>query len=110
MFQIDEKVVADSRTLITIQNKKEQIDALTKNGTIHYTMDNDNLWLTTSKIRAAYVRKQDHVSNYDKIVLARNGVNIDGAYEFDDPIVFNDNVDIKKDLIVRGNFTVEGES
>ena len=40
MFQIDEKVVADSRTLITIQNKKEQIDALTKNGTIHYTMDN----------------------------------------------------------------------
>lgn len=110
MFQIDEKVVADSRTLITIQNKKEQIDALTKNGTIHYTMDNDNLWLTTPKIRTAYVRKQDHVSNYDKIVLARNGVNIDGAYEFDDPIVFNDNVDIKKDLIVRGNFTVEGES
>lgn len=110
MFQIDEKVIADSRTLITIQNRKEQIDALTKNGTIHYTMDNDNLWLTTPKIRSAYLRKADHTVNYDKIVLARDGVNIDGVYEFDDPITFNDNVEMKKDLIVRGNFTVEGES
>lgn len=110
MFQIDEKVIADSRTLITIQSRKDQIDALTKNGTLHYTMDGHNIWLTTPKVRKAYVSKQDHLLKYDKVVLARDGVDIDGAYSFDDPITFKDNVEIKKDLVVRGNFTVEGQS
>lgn len=110
MFQIDEKVIADSRTLITIQNKKEQIDPLVKNGTLNYTMDKHNLWLTTPKVKSAYLKRADHTDNYDKVVLARNGVNIDGTYEFDDDITFNQNVDIKKDLVVRGNFTVEGNS
>lgn len=110
MFQIDEKVLADSRTLITIQNKKEQIDTLTKNGTLHYTMTGNNLWLTTPKIRKAYIARQDYTEQYDKVVLARNGIDIDGNYSFDGPITFKDNVEVKKDLLVRGNFTVEGET
>ena len=110
MFQIDEKVIADSRTLITIQGKKDQIDALTKNGTLHYTMDKHNLWLTTPKVRTAYIARADHAEKYDKVVLARNGVDIDGVYSFDNPITFKDNVEVKKDLVVRGNFTVEGQS
>lgn len=110
MFQIDEKVIADSRTLITIQNKKEQLDALTKNGTLHYTMTGDNLWLTTPKIRKAYAAKQDYIDKYDKVVLARDGVNIDGSYSFDDPVSFKDNLEVQKDLVVRGNFTVEGQT
>lgn len=110
MFQIDEKVIADSRTLITIQRKKDQIDALTKNGTLNYTMDEHNLWLTTPKVRTAYLSRADHSEKYDKVVLARNGVDIDGIYSFDDPITFKDNVEVKRDLVVRGNFTVEGQS
>lgn len=110
MFQIDEKVIADSRTLITIQNRKDQIDALTKNGTLHYTMDGHNVWLTTPKVRKAYIAKQTYADRYDKVVLARDGVDIDGNYSFDGPITFKDNVEVKNDLIVRGNLTVEGES
>ena len=56
MFQIDEKVVKDSRTLITIQGKKHEIEHLTKNGTINYNMYDDNLWITTTKIRKAYIK------------------------------------------------------
>lgn len=110
MFQIDEKVLADSRTLITIQNKKEQLDSLTKNGTLHYTMQDNNVWLTTPKVKKSYIAKQDYTEKYDKVVLARNGTDIDGLYSFDNPITFKDNVEVKKDLVVRGNFTVEGNS
>lgn len=110
MFQIDEKVLADSRTLITIQNKKDQLDSLTKNGTLNYTLEGNNLWLTTPKIRTAYLSRQNYVDKYDKVVLARNGVDIDGNYSFDNPIAFKDNVEIQKDLLVRGNLTVEGDT
>ena len=110
MFQIDEKVIKDSRTLITIQGKKQQIDHLTKNGTINYTMNDNNLWLTTPKIRTAYISRNDTTDLYDKIVLARNGVDIDGNYNFLDQISFSDNIEMKKDLVVRGNLTVEGET
>ena len=110
MFQIDEKVIKDSRTLITIQGKKHEIDHLTKNGTINYTMNDDNLWLTTPKVRRAYINRSGIEDSYDKIVLARNGTDIDGNYVFTDQTVFNDNVELKKDLVVRGNLTVEGKS
>lgn len=110
MFQIDEKVIADSRTLITIQKEKVNINALVKNGTINYSMADNNLWLTTPKIRTNYLNKKDYISKLDKILLARDGVNIEGTYVFVDPIIFNDNLEVKKDLIVRGNLTVEGNS
>lgn len=110
MFQIDEKVLADSRTLITIQNKKEQLDSLTKNGTLHYTMQDNNVWLTTPKVKKEYIARKDYTQVYDKVVLARNGTDIDGVYSFDNPITFKDNVEVQKDLVVRGNFTVEGNS
>lgn len=110
MFQIDEKIIADSRTLITIQKQKDQIDALTKNGTLNYTMDKNDLWLTTPKVRTAYLSRDNYSEKYDKVVLARNGVDIDGIYSFDNAITFKDNVEVKKDLVVRGNFTVEGQS
>ena len=111
MFNIDEKSMADNRTLITIQDMKQKINPITKNGTIHYAQDGHNLWLSTPKIRQAYINKDVNMNNYyDKLVLARNGINIDGAYTFDNPIIFSDNVEIKKDLVIRGNFTVEGTS
>lgn len=110
MFQIDEKIISDSRTLITVQGKKHQIDHLTKNGTLNYVMEGNNLWLTTPKVRKSYVRRNDATEVYDKVVLARDGIHIDGLYQFDDAIVFKDNVEIKKDLVVRGNFTVEGDT
>lgn len=111
MFNIDEKSIADNRTLITIQDQKQKINPITKNGTINYAMDGHNLWLTTPKIRQAYIAKDPNINNYfDKLVLARNGVNIDGQYTFDDDIIFAKNVEIKKDLVIRGNFTVEGQS
>lgn len=110
MFQIDEKVIKDNRTLITINPDKPQIDPVTKNGTLHYVARDKTLWLTTPKVRSAVVNRGDFTEVLDKVVLARDGANIDGAYEFDDAITFNDNVEIKKDLLVRGNFTVEGEA
>lgn len=110
MFQIDEKVVKDSRTLITIQGKKHEIDHLTKNGTIHYTMQDDNLWFTTPKVRRAYVQRNGIDEAYDKIVVARNGSDIDASYNFLKAMTFSDNIDMKKDLVVRGNLTVEGET
>lgn len=110
MFQVDEKVIADNRTLITIQDAKANINPITKNGTIHYTMDKNDLWLTTPKIRQAYIKKGDVLSQYDKIMLARNGINIDGSYVFDEDQIFAKNVEIKKNLIVRGDFLVEGQS
>lgn len=108
MFQIDEKVIKDSRTLITINQDKANIDPITKNGTLNYVSTDKTMWLTTPKVRSAYTNRLDHTSELDKVVLARNGMNIDGAYQFDDPIMFSDNVEIKKDLLIRGNFTVEG--
>lgn len=111
MFNIDEKSIADNRTLITIQDSKQKINSITKNGTVHYAMDGHNLWLTTPKIRQAYISKDPKINDYyDKIVIARNGVNIDGAYQFDNNIIFKSEVEIKKNLVVRGNFTVEGQS
>lgn len=109
MFQIDEKVLSDNRTLITIQGQKSQIDPLLKNGTINYTMSDNNLWLTTPKVRQTYLQKGDITQKFDRILIARDGTNIDGSFEFEDPIIFKDNVEIKKDLMVRGNLTVEGE-
>lgn len=109
MFQIDEKVISDNRTLISIQGQKAQIDPLLKNGTINYTMTDNNLWLTTPKIRDTYLKKGDITQKFDRILLARDGTSIDGSFEFMDPIIFKDNVEIKKDLMVRGNLTVEGE-
>lgn len=110
MFQVDEKVIADNRTLITIQDAKENINAITKNGTIHYTMKDNNLWLTTPKIRQTYIKKGDVLAKYDKIIIARNGTNIDGSYVFDEDQIFGKNVEIKKNLIVKGDFSVEGNS
>lgn len=110
MFQIDEKVMSDNRTLVTIQGEKMSIDPLLKNGSINYVSEGNNLWVTTPKIRAAYLKKQDAIPLYDKIVIARNGVNIDGLYQFDDDIIFKSNVEVKKNIVIRGDLTVEGNS
>lgn len=109
MFNIDEKSIADNRTLVTIQSDKNKINSLTKNGTINYSMDGDNVWLTTPKIRQAYISKDININNYyDKFVLARNGVNIDGEYTFDNNTIFSSDVEIKNNLIIKGNMTVSG--
>lgn len=108
MFQIDEKVLSDSRTLVTIQPNKDRIDPITKNGTINYTSSDNNLWLTTPKIRKSYIAKEDYKKQFDRILLARDGERIEGSFEFEDAIKFNDNLEVKKDLRVLGNLTVEG--
>lgn len=110
MFQIDEKVISDDRSLITIQDRKHNINPVLKNGTLNYTHENNDLWLTTPKVRKAYIAKDDHAVKYDKVLLARDGVNVDGDYVFEGAMSFKDNVEMKKDLIIRGNLTVEGNS
>lgn len=111
MFQIDEKVIADNRTLISIQDKKTDISPLLKNGTIHYEMETDNLYLTTPIIRSNYLYRDPNLYDYfDKIVLARGGTNIDASYIFDMPQQFSDNVTMDKDLTIAGNLYVNGES
>lgn len=111
MFQINEKSIADNRTLITINDEKTNINAVSKNGTINYSMKDNTLWLTTPKIREAYINQNPNIYNlYDKIVIARNGIDIDGSYSFDDDISFKKNIEIKENLLVRGNITVEGDS
>lgn len=111
MFQIDEKVLADNRTLITIQDNKNKINLITKNGTLHYSQDTDDIWLTTAKIRQAYINKDPNVyDKFDKIIIARDGVNIRDSYKFLDSQTFAENVEIQKDLLVKGNLTVQGNT
>lgn len=111
MFQLDEKAIADNRTLISIQADKSMINTITKNGTIHYCTNDSNLWLTNPKVRQAYINQDPNVlERLDRIIMARNGTNIDGSFIFDNDQVFGKNVEIKSDLLVRGNFTVEGKS
>lgn len=111
MFQIDEKAIADNRTLISIQADKSMISTITKNGTLHYCTNDSNVWLTNPKVRQAYIEQDPNaLGKLDRVVLARNGTNIDGSFVFDDDQIFGKNVEIKNDLLVRGNFTVEGNS
>lgn len=110
MFQLDEKTIRDNRTLITIQGNKYQIDPLNKNGTINYVSEGDNVFLTTPKIKANYLKKVNPVDMFDKFILARNGMDIDGIYSFDDDITFKQNVEVKKNIVIRGDLTVEGKS
>lgn len=111
MFQIDEKIIADNRTMLTIQSTKSAINSIIKNGTINYTKDDSNLWLTNPKVRQAYIDQDPKIlDKYDKIVMARNGANIDGSFVFDENQKFSKDVEIGKNLLVRGNFTVTGDS
>lgn len=110
MFQLDEKALRDSRTLVTVQGNKYEIDPLNKNGTINYVTEGDNVYLTTPKIRANYYKKLNPIDMFDKFLLARNGKNIDGSYSFDGDINFKQNIEITKNAIVKGDLTVEGKT
>lgn len=111
MFQIDEKIIADNRTMLTIQSTKSAINSIIKNGTINYTKDDSNLWLTNPKVRQAYINKDPKILDmYDRIIMARNGSNVDGSFVFDDNQKFGKDVEIGKNLLVRGNLTVTGDS
>lgn len=111
MFQIDEKVLKDNRTLVTIQSNKNLIDVNTKNGTIHYSQDTDDLWLTTPKIRKAYVNKDPNIHDkFDKILTAKDGQKVDGDLTFEGAQHITENLTVDKDLLVKGNLTIQGES
>lgn len=111
MFQIDEKVLKDNRTLVTIQSNKNLIDVNTKNGTIHYSQDTDDLWLTTPKIRKAYVNKDPNIHDkFDKILTAKDGQTVKGDLIFEGAQRISENLIVDKDLLVKGNITIQGES
>ena len=110
MFSIDEKSMADNRTLITINKTKQEIDPITKNGTLNFVSSDNTIWLTTSKIRSAYVKKQDTTPFYDRVLLAKDGKFVDGTYTFNNDNIFASNLQVNKDLLIKGNLTVEGQS
>lgn len=111
MFQIDEKSLADGRSLISIQPEKSNINRLLKSGTINFTSKDSKLWLTTPAIRQAFVTKQGNIDDlYDRILTAVNGTSIHDSYEFRDDQKFLSNVDIGKDVVIRGNLAVLGDS
>ena len=94
MFSIDEKSMADNRTLITINKTKQEINPITKNGTLNFVSSDNTMWLTTSKIRSAYVKKQNTTPFYDRVLLAK-----DGKYEeFKRGSVCNNNEQLAKYL------------
>ena len=109
MFQIDEKSLADGKTLVSIQRTKADIRADIKNGTINFTSSDNNLWLTTSKIRQEYIKKSPtYLDKLDRILTAANGTDIEGSFSFDNNIEFKSDVSIKKNLVIKGNLLVEG--
>ena len=110
MFEIDEKIIADNRTLITVNDKKNNINAITKNGTINYVSQDNSLWLTTPIIRKSYINGEDYTKFFDRIITAKNNRDIQGSFSFDDDTEFKKSVLIKNDIIVDGNFTVLGKS
>lgn len=111
MFNIDEKSLADNRTLITTQTKKSDISPLVKNGTLNYVMESDSLWITTPKIRQAYITRDPKMTDYlDRVLIANNGHTIAGEFNFKDTMTFQSDIVIENDMLVKGDFTVEGES
>ena len=111
MFQMDERVMADNRTLVSIQPNKTDINTLNKNGTINFTSSDKELWLTTPEIRNAFLTKDSHVYDYfDKLILARHGLTIEGSYEFRDAQKFLSDLEVTKNVVIRGNLSVLGES
>lgn len=109
MFQLNEKSFADNRTLISIQKSKRDINTILKNGTLNYVSQDNSLWLTTPKIRQAYINRQDNVYDlFDKVILAKNGTTVSELLEFSSTINFLDNLNVKKNLVIDGNLLVKG--
>ena len=110
MFQIDERSLADARTLVTIQPNRSQISRLLKSGTINFTSEDNRLWLTTPDIRQAYLTKQGNIDGmFDRILTAVDGTIIEDSFEFKDNQKFLGSVEIAKDIVVRGNMAVLGD-
>lgn len=109
MFYIDENLLDDGRALITVNVTKDEISKILKAGMINYTSADRKLWLTNEDIR-------ENIDNplvsdmFDRIITARNGIQIEDSFQFLDDQFFMKNVTIKKDLLVEGNFKVLGNS
>lgn len=111
MFQIDERSLADGRTLVSIQPEKSDINRLLKSGTIDFTSKDNKLWLTTPAIRQAFLTKQGNIDDlFDRILTAVNGTTIQDSYEFRDDQKFLSSIDVGKDVVVRGNLSVLGNT
>lgn len=111
MFQIDERSLADGRTLITVQPEKSDISRLLKSGSIDFTSKDNKLWLTTPAIRQAFLTKQGNIDDlFDRIITAVHGTTIEDSYEFRDDQKFASNVEVGKNMIIRGNLSVLGET
>ena len=109
MFQINEKSLADNRTLITVQNSKSDINKSNKNGTIHYTSEDEKLWVTTPRVRQAYIDKNPLVNDqFSSIVTTDNDLIIHGDYSFQNDILFRSNVTINKNLLIKGDLNITG--
>ena len=108
MLNIDERLIADNRTLISINHSKQRIDKNNKDGTINFCSDDNSLWLSNHKTRDAINKNAAYYDYLDKILTAKDGINISGNYTFDDDIIFKKGLSIKNNVIIKGDLTVAG--
>ena len=108
MLNIDERLIADNRTLISINHSKQRIDKNNKDGTINFCSNDNSLWLSNHKTRDAINKNAVYYDYLDKILTAKDGINISGNYTFDDDIIFKKGLSIKNNVIIKGDLTVVG--
>lgn len=108
MFYMNENILDDSRALISIQHTKHDINLLNKSGMINYASSDNTLWLTVPDVRRN-ILKSGH-DKLHKVITAKDGSIVLGSYEFVDEQTFKNNVTIEKNLLVRGNLSVLGET
>lgn len=91
MYNLDEKVLADNRSLITINYNKEMIKKALKDGTLNYTVSDNELFVTipTSK----------DLGEYNRIIQEKPNGKIGKDLTFEGSII------IEKDLVVLGDNT-----
>lgn len=89
MFLIDEKVLKDSKSLITISENRIGIDRELKPGSLSYLLSEDELYLT--------IPDSKNNDLYNKILMSDKDGFINGPQTFNDSVVFNSDVIIKGD-------------
>jgi cytoskeletal protein CcmA (bactofilin family) len=93
MFQLDEKLMADNRTMISIQASKDKIDRTVKNGTINYIVNEHNdMYVTTPNSKENF--------EYNRIIQEE----ADGKIPYD--LTFKGSLIIEKNLTVLGTETI----
>lgn len=91
MYQIDERLMADNRAIISVNSLKTNIDKILKSGMLNYvTNEHNDLYLTTPRSK--------NYGEYNRLIQEES----DGKIPYD--LVFKGNIIIEK------NFSVLGEA